>query len=302
MERAEQLPLGIKKALMIINYKKALMTLGIKEKKNRRINFLMKKFYNYKIKDDDRLMQWRPLLFPRRPGRPLKGSGSPGISGREKVVDLSPGEGGGNQGVRHGRRPRAVRPDVRRLRENLPQLPPVVPAYVPVAAKLKNLQHLIREIKETEAPANLAVATSLMGIFDSEPSTLRAPNRGKRRGSNPPTAAPQPTPQRLKLTMGPPPAPVPPPARAQVPTPSTSVDDPFRRRLFVPDRASQTPTPQSLETQQFEEQRRQFTKYEKLKRAAASSLSVLARRRAPEGMFTAQEIESPRNEPEIEVL
>ena len=128
-------------------------------------------------------------------------------------------------------------------------------------------------------------------------------NRGKRRGSNPPTATPQPTPQRLKLTMGPPPVP-PPVARAQIPTPSTSVDDPFRRRLFVPDRASQTPTPQSLDTQQFEEQRRQFTKYNELKRAAASSLSELARRRAPKGSFTTtQAVEPPEDEPQIlEVL
>ena len=71
-------------------------------------------------------------------------------------------------------------------------------------------------------------------------------NRGKRRGSNPPAATPQPTPQRLKLNMGPP------PARRAIPTPSNSEDDPFRRRLFVPDQASQTPTPKSIETQQFE--------------------------------------------------
>ncbi|MCJ1469867.1 hypothetical protein MMC07_008511 [Pseudocyphellaria aurata] len=36
-------------------------------------------------------------------------------------------------GVRHGRRPRAVRSDVRRLCGTLPQLPSVVSAYVPVA-------------------------------------------------------------------------------------------------------------------------------------------------------------------------
>ena len=58
--------------------------------------------------------------------------------------------------------------------------------------------------------------------------------------------------------------------------PLTSIDDLFRRRLFVLDQASQTLTPQLLETQQFKEQCRQFTKYNEPKRAAASSLSELA--------------------------
>ena len=64
------------------------------------------------------------------------------------------------------------------------------------------------------------------------------PNRGKRRSSNSLTAVPQPTPQQLKLTMGFPPAPQAPAcpsAQAQVLTFSTSVDDPFKRKLFVPD-------------------------------------------------------------------
>lgn len=37
-----------------------------------------------------------------------------------------------------------------------------------VASELKNLQHSIREIKDSEAPTNLAVAICLMGVFDSE--------------------------------------------------------------------------------------------------------------------------------------
>ena len=128
-------------------------------------------------------------------------------------------------------------------------------------------------------------------------------NCGKRRGSNLPTATPQPTSQRLKLTMGPPLV-SPFVAQAQIPTPSTFIDDPFRHRLFVPDRASQTPTPQSLDTQQFEEQRRHFTKYNELKHAAAGSLSELARRRAPKKSFTTtQAVEPPEDEPQIlEVL
>ena len=91
-------------------------------------------------------------------------------------------------------------------------------------------------------------------------------------------------------------------------TPSTFVDDPFKHRFFVPDQALQTLTCnrwlKSLDTQQFQDQRKQFTKYNKLKRAAASSLSELAQRRALEKLevITARAVETPRNKLEIEVL
>lgn len=41
-----------------------------------------------------------------------------------------------------------------------------------VAAELKTIQDLIREIKETEAPTDLAVAIRLVGMFDGEPYRL----------------------------------------------------------------------------------------------------------------------------------
>ena len=97
-------------------------------------------------------------------------------------------------------------------------------------------------------------------------------------------------------------------ARAQVLTLSTFVNDLFRHRVFVLDQVFQTLTcncwPKLLDTQQFQIQRKQFTKYNKLKRAAASSLNELAQRHALEKLevITTQAVETPRNKLEIEVL
>ncbi|MCJ1466709.1 hypothetical protein MMC07_005329 [Pseudocyphellaria aurata] len=73
----------------------------------------------------------------------------------------------------------------------------------------------------------------------------------------------------------------------------------YTHQKLVRLRKNQSPEPSAIVFAiQFEEQRRQFTKYNELKRAAASSLSELARRRALEGLFTtAQAVEDTRNEP-----